>query len=120
MVDVAHQIVTRGVNVAPEGGWSWGLTDYEVAYVREFSVRPVREGWPGTPEHTARLDQEADGIRRLPAPPAKQAPGHRLWLWLIVCAAIVAAGAVATVLGITNVTATAILIEQTSILKEEL
>ena len=120
MVDVEHQIVTRGLNPAPAGGWSWTLTDYEVGYVREYNVRPVRDGWPGAAEDHARLDQEADGIRHLPAPPAKEPPGHRLWLWLVVCGAIVTIGAGASALGLLNLTAASIVNEHTSIIEDEL
>lgn len=53
----------RGVNPEPSGGWPWCLTEYEVAYVREYQVRPMREGsWVGNPEKDRRLDDEAAGV----------------------------------------------------------
>jgi hypothetical protein len=42
-----------------------------------------------------------------------------VWLWLTVGGAIVAAGAVAAVLGITNLTVAVILSEQTSIIEQD-
>lgn len=54
----------RGVNPEPVTGWPWHLTEYEVAYVQEFNVRPPRSAtWSGTGEDERRLEQEADGIR---------------------------------------------------------
>lgn len=55
-----HHEVIRGFNPAPVAGWSWCLTDYEVAYVTKFGVRPVRDStWLGSPEDETRLDMEA-------------------------------------------------------------
>lgn len=52
----------RGVNPEPSGGWPWCLTDYEIAYIAEYRVRPVREGsWAGNPEQEALLKEEAAG-----------------------------------------------------------
>ena len=120
MADVDFQVVTRGLNPAPAGGWSWNLTDYEVGYVREFNVRPVRDAWLGTPEDNARLDQEADGVRRGPQHPVNVPRRHPLWLWLAVSGLMVTAGAVAMVLGVMNVTAAATLNEKTSSIEVQL
>ena len=120
MVDIEHQVITRGVNPAPTGGWSWNLTDYEVGYVREFNVRPVRDAWLGTLEDNQRLDQEADGVRLRPVQPVKEPRRYQLWLWVAVSGAIVAAGSVAVVLGIMNVNAAAALNEETSSIEEDL
>ncbi|MEL4317932.1 hypothetical protein WJX64_02855 [Leifsonia sp. YIM 134122] len=138
MSDAAHPPITRGVNPAPDTGWSWYLTDYEIAYIHQFNVRPVREGWTGSPEEIARLDQEADGVRvrgyqpapepRLatapppvmeqepdPQPSAPSAPRrYRRWLWVLIAAVMVAGGAVAATIGIMNLNAVATLNEQTA------
>ncbi|KQO98495.1 hypothetical protein [Leifsonia sp. Leaf264] len=136
MSDAAHPPITRGVNPAPDTGWSWYLTDYEIAYIHQFNVRPVREDWPGTPEEIARLDQEADGVRArgyqpapeprlVAAPPPMLEPEpqayvpaeprrYRRWLWVLIAAVMVAGGAVAATIGIMNLNAAATLNEQTA------
>ena len=61
----------RGVNPEPIEGWPWCLTDYEIAYIKEFRVRPVREGtWAGRPEQEALLNAEAEGV--VSGPPVAQ------------------------------------------------
>lgn len=120
-------VPTRGSNPAPAGGWSWNLTDYEVGYVRAFNVRPVREGWPGTLEENARLDQEADGVRLRPPPPPLPPPPpvrsrrrHQLTLWASVAGVIVLGGTAAAVLGVMNMTAAADLNEDTTRIEADL
>ncbi|TFB76473.1 hypothetical protein E3O06_03770 [Cryobacterium glaciale] len=114
MVENEHRPITRGVNPIPPDGWPWHLTDYEVDYVRAFKVRPVREGWPGTPEENYRLDQEAYGVQVNAVGPAPGRRLYRLWLWISVTGAVVTIGAVATIIGINNLSAAANLNESTS------
>jgi len=60
----ASPTLVRGSNPAPDGGWPWFLTDYEIAYIQEWNVRPPRgDGWGSTPEAEHRLETEAEGIR---------------------------------------------------------
>ena len=61
-----QQIPVRGTNPEPDGGWTWALTEHEIAYVQEFNSRPPRQdNWAGSERDEMRLDDEADGIRRL-------------------------------------------------------
>lgn len=54
----------RGENPRPADGWSWHLSEYEVAYVSEYNVRPMRdETWAGSSASDATLDLEAEGVR---------------------------------------------------------
>jgi hypothetical protein len=120
MIEDEHQPITRGVNPVPAGGWPWHLTDYEVGYVREFKVRPVREGWLGTPEESYRLDQEAYGVQVNAPVPVPERRRYRLWLWLTVTTAVVAVGAVAAIIGIINLSTAANLHETASNIEADL
>lgn len=118
--EAEHRSITRGVNPVPTGGWPWHLTDYEVGYIREFGVRPVREGWAGTPEENHRLDQEAYGAQVNAATRAPQRRRYRLWVWVFVTSAIVAVGAVATTFAIINLSTAADLNRSTSHIEADL
>lgn len=53
----------RGQNPEPLEGWPWSLTEYEVAYIAAFRVRPSRAGsWSRDPHGEALLDQESAGV----------------------------------------------------------
>jgi hypothetical protein len=93
----------RGKNPEPETGWSWVLTDYEVAYVREFNARPPRlENWAGSERDETRLDDEAAGIRQ---PGKKLRPPQTrvsVSLFITTVSVILIAATAATVLAATN------------------
>lgn len=73
----AHEPV-RGKNPKPRGGWNWSLTDYEVAYVREFRVRPKRDAsWVENDADEARLDAEAKAINQSRSAKHKRATYNR-------------------------------------------
>ena len=56
--------IERGDNPRPAEGWSWYLTEHEVAYVVEYNVRPMRDAtWAGDAAADARLELEAEGVR---------------------------------------------------------
>ena len=62
--ETTRDIPARGVNPEPDAGWSWMLTEYEIAYVQEFNSRPPRlTGWAGSERDEMRLDDEATGVR---------------------------------------------------------
>lgn len=91
----------RGWNPEPPGGWPWCLSDYEVAYVGQFGVRPRRgENWRGSPRDEQSLDDEATELhRRTTSTPAPvTAPPRRVrrtWPWVtvnIILGAMIAAG----------------------------
>lgn len=57
------QQVVRGQNPEPSEGWPWNLTAFEVEYIIEFNVRPMRpSGW-GDAAAEQRLDEEAEGVK---------------------------------------------------------
>ena len=96
--------VVRGENPRPADGWSWHLTDYEIAYALEYNVRPVRGvEWSQDPATESRLDQEADGVRNRSRVLTK--PRRQLLRWPFAMAfAILVLGSVAmTWQGIVNV-----------------
>ncbi|GAA1214989.1 hypothetical protein [Rhodoglobus aureus] len=93
-------LVQRGQNPEPEDGWAWSLSDYEIAYVREFNARPPRDGWIGSERDEARLDDEANGIRAGAANRPRRLV--RRSLVLVVGGVLVVCGLVAGGLGIVN------------------
>jgi hypothetical protein len=97
----------RGSNPEPAEGWSWFLTPYELAYVEQFNVRPVREGsWVGSEDAELRLEQEAEGIRSpLPAPKRPRwtrRPARLRWLWILATAVVFAVSAGLLGFGVVN------------------
>lgn len=92
----------RGQNPEPEGGWPWSLTDYELAYIREFNARPVREGWTGTDRDEDRLDDEAEGIRANRPAAAREHRTIRRSVVLSVSGALLAVALASGGLGLAN------------------
>lgn len=88
--------IERGDNPRPAEGWSWYLTEHEVAYVVEYNVRPMRdETWAGDSASDARLDLEAEGVRAAAkaTPRIKSSTSTHPRRWIAVAIAIfVAAG----------------------------
>ncbi len=117
---------TRGVNPPPDNGWSWHLTEYEVAYIEAFNVRPVRDKtWILSPENEARLDQEADGVRRFktkkskPVIPWRGRTASIRWPWILAIVIALAVASVLTTLSIQNVLQVGHLADQTRSVNKE-
>ncbi|GAA2007711.1 hypothetical protein [Microbacterium ulmi] len=98
--DAADVLVVRGENPEPDDGWPWYLTDYEIAYIREWNVRPPRSGsWVATKDAEHRLETEADGVRQrrgvvTSEPWGRRRVGHP-WAWFVASAVLVLVGVVA-------------------------
>ena len=101
--------VVRGENPRPTGGWGWSLNQYEVDYVKQFRVRPVRDQtWAATLNDEARLDQESDGILAassadFPTPAGARKSVTHPAVWISIVLLLTVGGCVAFTAGIFNV-----------------
>ncbi|WP_022881841.1 hypothetical protein [Gryllotalpicola ginsengisoli] len=117
--------VVRGENPEPESGWSWYLTDYEIAYIREFNVRPPRGGaWQATPEAEYRLETEAEGIRQktfvTAKTPWRKQRVRRSWPWVTIAVTLTTGSLALGALGCLEYQKVESIDHQTSLIKQKL
>lgn len=120
----ASPLLVRGRNPAPDGGWPWFLTGYEIAYIQEWNVRPPRlDGWEPTPDAEHRLETEAEGIRSKRESRAKipwrKKRVRRSWPWITACALVLACSVGAGVLGLQAYQQMRTIAHQTALLEQK-